>query len=147
MRFYVQRYSLRCCASFACVWELFAYRPLRELRVISRDARLVDKVPKSGTFWAGKVYRAGCGFTEQSRARLFITGNHYNPYFGPRVGITAHFSLEYEDPEGTPMKNDFELVTILNITFLTYNFLIHIFLTYTFLLTLYFVILYFLILN
>jgi len=51
--------------------------------------------PPTGSFWAGDLYRAGCGFAENSKMRLFITGHDHQYYFGSRVGITASLVMSY----------------------------------------------------
>ena len=65
---------------------------------------LTGSVPLSGSFWAGDLYRARCGFVENSHLRLFITGHDHKYYFGSRVGITASFVVKY--PWGSGMHTD-----------------------------------------
>nr|BAU46569.1 L1 linker protein of V1 giant hemoglobin [Lamellibrachia satsuma] len=95
--------SVRCGLSEQCMSDLLFCDGVQDCNN-NYDEESCSNVPITGSFWAGDLYRARCGFVENSHLRLFITGHNHKYYFGSRIGITASFVVKY--PRGSGMHTD-----------------------------------------
>ncbi|KAK2194031.1 hypothetical protein NP493_3g06048 [Ridgeia piscesae] len=86
--------SVRCGHSEQCMSDLQFCDGVQDCNN-NFDEENCKSDPPTGSFWAGDLYRAGCGFAENSKMRLFITGHDHQYYFGSRVGITASLVMSY----------------------------------------------------
>lgn len=91
--------SVRCGHSEQCMSDLQFCDGVKDCNNnFDEEACYTD--PPAGSFWAGDLYRAGCGFAENSQMRLFITGHDHKYFFGARVGITASLVIKYPSNGG-----------------------------------------------